>query len=505
MERVTGDSGYGRFSYFRAISEGLSGRLLALAVRDVDRPAERHEPGFLDRLRQRRMGGHAVRHGLDGRLGVDRHHAGLDQVGHVRADHHEPEQFAVPRLVDRLDPTRGLVLHHRARIRDPREHARRHVVAVLLSRLCLGQTDTRDLGLRVDRSRHGTIVDHGVVAAGVLGRDLTLATRGVSELPVARAVTDRVDVLDGGAAVLVRSDAFALVELDADCFEAHPFDGRAAADGDEHEIGLDRLAVAEMYGQRASRVLYLPALLLEVKRDAALAELLRELLRRISVLLWDQRRQQLDDRHLTAEALEDRRELAADDAAAEHDEALRNLRLRKQPLGVDAALRIDTFDRGTKRERARRDDRLLEGDVLAAFDGERVRVLERAVPLDPVDAVRLEERSDALRHLLDDAVLPLVRLAEFELEATELHAQLVERVLGLFQRERSLHPGLRRDAPDAEARAAELGLALDAGDLRAELRSPDRGRITTWPPAENDNVDFHRDRSYRAATSRPSW
>ena len=64
-------------------------------------------------------------------------------------------------------------------------------------------------------------------------------------------------------------------------------------------------------------------------------------------------------------------------------------------------------------------------------------------------------------------------------------------MLGLFQRERRLHPGFRRDAPDAKAGAAELGLALDAGDLRAELRSPDRGRVTTWPPSENGDVDFH--------------
>ena len=156
------------------------------------------------------------------------------------------------------------------------------------------------------------------------------------------------------------------------------------------------------------------------------------------------------------------------------------------------AVGIEALDRRTQRERARRDDRLLEGDVLPALDGDRVRVLERAGALDPLDAVRLEERGDAGRHLLDDAVLPLVRLAEFELEAAELHAELVEGVLGLLQRERGLHPGFRRDAPDTKAGAAELGLTLDAGDLRAELRSPDRGRVTTWPSSENGDVDFHQ-------------
>ena len=58
---------------------------------------------------------------------------------------------------------------------------------------------------------------------------------------------------------------------------------------------------------------------------------------------------------------------------------------------------------------------VLEGDVLPALDRDRVRVLEAALALHPLDAVRLEEARDAARHLLDDAVLPLVRRAEVEL------------------------------------------------------------------------------------------
>ncbi len=65
------------------------------------------------------------------------------------------EQLAVAGLVDRLDPADGLVLHHRARVRDPREPADRDVVAVLLARLRLGQPDAGDLGIGVDRPRHG--------------------------------------------------------------------------------------------------------------------------------------------------------------------------------------------------------------------------------------------------------------------------------------------------------------------------------------------------------------
>src|SRR5439155_23452435 len=105
-----------------------------------------------------------------------------------------------------------------------------------------------------------------------------------------------------------------------------------------------RLAVPEMDGEGAALLLDLRALLLEVERDPVLPELLGELLRRVGVLLRDQRRQHLDDRHVAAEAPEDRRELAADDAPAEHDEALRHLCLCEQPLRVDAALRIESPD-----------------------------------------------------------------------------------------------------------------------------------------------------------------
>ena len=72
-------------------------------------------------------------------------------------------------------------------------------------------------------------------------------------------------------------------------------------------------------------------------------------------------------------------------------------------------------DRRADRERAGRDDRALERDVLPALDGDRVRALEAALALHPLDAVRLEEPGDAARHLLDDAVLPLDRRAEVEL------------------------------------------------------------------------------------------
>src|SRR6185437_12314565 len=122
-----------------------------------------------------------------------------------------------------------------------------------------------------------------------------------------------------------------LVELDADRLEAEPLDHRAATDADEHQVGLDALALPEGDGERRAVVADLLALLAELQRDAAPAELLRQLLRRVRVLLRDERVEHLDDGDLGAEAVEDRRELAADDAATEDDEPPRQLGLGEEP------------------------------------------------------------------------------------------------------------------------------------------------------------------------------
>src|SRR5207253_7716438 len=123
-----------------------------------------------------------------------------------------------------------------------REDADLDVLAVLLAGFGLGQADTGDLGVRVDRTRDATVVDDRLVTHGVLGGDLALAEGGVGELPVAGAVADGVDVLLGRAAVLVRGDALALVVFDLDVFEPEVLDRRPAAGSDEHQVGLGVLA-----------------------------------------------------------------------------------------------------------------------------------------------------------------------------------------------------------------------------------------------------------------------
>ena len=59
-----------------------------------------------------------------------------------------------------------------------------------------------------------------------------------------------------------------------------------------------------------------------------------------------------------------------------------------------------------------------------------------------------------------------------------------------MQRVRGLHPRLRRDAAHAQAGAAELGLQLDAGGLRAELGGADRCGVPAGASAQDGDVNI---------------
>ena len=88
-------------------------------------------------------------------------------------------------------------------------------------------------------------------------------------------------------------------------FQADTLDERRAPDGDEHEVGLDRLAFAEVHIELRAVVVHLRALLAEVERDARLPNCFASSFV-ASASSWDERVEHLDDRHFGAEPLEDR-------------------------------------------------------------------------------------------------------------------------------------------------------------------------------------------------------
>src|SRR6185436_2271298 len=142
-------------------------------------------------------------------------------------------------------------------------------------------------------------------------------------------LVERDDVADGGNAgntgAEVRPDVdVAALEAQPRFFGAEARRHRTAAGGDEQVLGLERerLAVGGLGLDLHRRLAGLRARDPGAGQDldALLLERALELGRHGVILDRHQPRQQLDDRHLAAEAAEDRGELDADRAAAENDD-----------------------------------------------------------------------------------------------------------------------------------------------------------------------------------------
>ena len=124
------------------------------------------------------------------------------------------------------------------------------------------------------------------------------------------------------------------------------------------------------------------------------------------VLVGDEPRQRLDDGHLGAEALEDRGELDADDAAAEHDDPAGHVVERERLVARhDAAADVEAGQRASVGPGGQDDVAALEP---AAADLDGVGGHEPAVTLDDLDLARLHQPGEALVEPPDDRVLVLV-------------------------------------------------------------------------------------------------
>ena len=155
----------------------------------------------------------------------------------------------------------------------------------------LGEADGGDLRVAVGDLRDVDVLDHGTgfSAGDLLGHEDALLESAVRELEAGDDVADGVDGADVGVQALVGDDE-AAVHGDAGFLVAQAGGGRAAADGDEQQVGLERLAVGQ--GDHDAVVVLLDALSKKhagVELDAALAERALEQLDDGLVLVRDQR------------------------------------------------------------------------------------------------------------------------------------------------------------------------------------------------------------------------
>src|SRR4030095_12354716 len=204
-----------------------------------------------------------------------------------------------------------------------------YVVAAALRRL-LGQADAANLRVTVRAAGHVVVVDRPhFLAREALCDENPFGRADVRQLRMPRAFAEGDDVayrrnaLDAGPIILVHLDE-AFLNLQAHLLRAKALDPRRAAGGDEQLIRFERLrlAVGQLRFRSDFVALHRCARYFRARqrRDALLAERARKLDGDRFVLDGHESREQLDERHLAAEAAEDRSELDADGAAAEdHD------------------------------------------------------------------------------------------------------------------------------------------------------------------------------------------
>ncbi len=251
----------------------------------------------------------------------------------------------------------------------------------------------------------------------------------------------------------------AVVGLDAAGLEPEVLGRADAAGGIEQHLG----AHAPPVGQEAHRIallVELDALHLraEPELDAALAEVVHELVDDLAVDEFEEILARLDDRHRHVERREDRRVFDADDAGADHRQAARHVRLGGDVVAVEDVAVVERDCRRPERRRADRDDDLVAGEAV---------LLRAGLHHQPV---RIDEAGDAGEGL--DAVAGELVLQHLDL-VVERHPQPDAEVLAL---DVLLHPVGEAVEP-ALAPAGKIEHRLAQGLRRESCRyAPTRRR-----------------------------
>ena len=118
---------------------------------------------------------------------------------------------------------------------------------------------------------------------------------------------------------------------------------------------------------------------------------------------------------------------------------------------------------------------------------EGAAIAERRERPQHADAPALRQLRHALGEPVHDLALPGAQPLEVDLGRGEAHTEplglprLADDARGVEQR-------LGWDAAAEEADAPELRFGVNEGDLDAEVRGPEGGRVTAWPPADDDQL-----------------
>ncbi|CDN43100.1 hypothetical protein BN871_CL_00110 [Paenibacillus sp. P22] len=430
---------------------------------------------------------------LDGQAELGNHVGSFD-ARDVGAEH-EAAVF----VGDDFDEAFSSVQGKRASIRREREFADLDVVAFVLGFL-LGQADACAFRIGEAYRRHALVVDFARLSADDFSRDAAFIHRFVGKRRTGNDIADSEDMRNVRASFVVDFDKAAVRHLDVDEIKAKlSVRVRTASDRYEQVVGRDFLfLVADRVRNGDVLVGLLGAFRHRAGDDVGFFgfELFRHELGHVFVEAGQDGIGSFENRHLRAELAVHLAQLDADVAAADDDEALRNLRQRQSARGGhDASAERECLQ--LDRTGARRDDAVLEPVArrfLIVEDTGFVFVDEHDFAGKVLDFVRFQQAGYAAGQLLDDAAAELLDLGPVDLHVGGRNADrfgMAYRVELMGSRDQSLG----RNAADVQADAAYIFL-IYAEHALAELSGADRRYISAWAGTNYQCIDIERWISY---------
>ena len=302
-------------------------------------------------------------------------------------------------------------------------------------------------------------------------------------------VADRVDILFGRAHEWIDVHHAALIDLHFRFFQSAIFSHGAAAGGGENEIGLDGLLFS-FEGERRLHAAVSDFAGVDFRVgedfDSFFLHQTRELFRDLFVFDRKKLRHHFDDGRLRTEAREDRRELAADRAGADHEQRLRHFFEQKDVIGVDDPFAVSLDVRQILRHGTHRQDDVFRGEFLAV-DVDGVAIEEFAEAGDAFDFVFLEEELDSFRILVDDGLLATLARFEVETHIANVDAEFFC-LLDLVPHIGILEQRFGRNAAAMRTCPADERIFFDDRHLHPELTGANAGDISAGTAADDEDV-----------------
>jgi hypothetical protein len=199
------------------------------------------------------------------------------------------------------------------------------------------------------------------------------------------------------------------------------------------------------------------------------------------------------ERDLHAEGGEDAGILAADHAAADHDEAARDGGEREHVVAVDHDGAVERDLRRVHGTRPGGDQEDIGGDapwfLLVARHLDRVRRGEAGLALDRDDAVLLQVARDDLPGVVDDGPLAVHEVADRDVGLDAVLDAVEAALAEAAQVERCLAEGLGRDGPRVDRGTTGLRRAFDQADPLAEVGRLGGTLFAGRPAADDAEVE----------------